>query len=113
MHNAALEQERRALEAPWYGYLTDCHRNTPAKPETFETTAKEDDYTMENSTRITLLCCLMDSGTFNAMGQAEKALLLTELLYGDKPANAPAAKHPGGRPKKAAVASDGTEGEQE
>lgn len=120
---AAADQERRALAAPWYTYQTElppsCLRQSTSldeggnntKIQTNTETGKEA-YTMETSTKITLLICLMSSEAFKEMPQTEKALMLTELLYGEK---LPAAKHPGGRPKKndpanAGENKDGAEG---
>lgn len=72
---------------------------------------------MDKNTRILLLIHLMSSESFAAMPQTEKAILLTELLYGkDKPEPAAVTKqtkHPGGRPKKAAPAAEKTEGDAE
>lgn len=68
---------------------------------------------MDKNTRILLLIHLMSSETFAAMPQTEKAILLTELLYGkDKPEAAAAPKpekKTGGRPKKAAPAAEQAE----
>ena len=68
---------------------------------------------MDKNTRILLLIHLMSSETFAAMPQTEKAILLTELLYGkDKPEAATAPKpekKTGGRPKKAAPAAEQAE----
>jgi hypothetical protein len=73
---------------------------------------------MDKNTRILLLIHLMSSESFAAMPQTEKAILLTELLYGkDKPEPAAAPKpekKTGGRSKKAAApAEEKTEGDAE
>ena len=68
---------------------------------------------MDKNTRILLLIHLMSSETFAAMPQTEKAILLTELLYGKDKPEAAAAPEPekktGGRPKKAAPAAEQAE----
>lgn len=75
--------------------------------DAIQNTSQTEDFFMDKNTRILLLIHLMSSETFADMPQTEKAILLTDLLYGkDKPEPAAAPKqpkHPGGRPKKAAA----------
>ena len=103
-HREALDQEQRALQNPGYSYRDRYKRKK-------EETIIKEEYTMDKNTRITLLCCLMESDMFAEMGQTEKARLLTELIYGEAPT--PVAKRPGGRPKRATTPAEKTEGDAE
>lgn len=70
-------------------------KNTPDAIQNTSQTQTEVFTNMDKNTRIFLLIHLMSSESFAAMPQTEKAILLTELLYGkDKPepAAAPAAE---------------------
>ena len=142
-HKAALALERKALGSRAADYdlkpghapaRTDTRRKMPPQPNfrvvgTFTyiptpkiekheiaTEIREEIDIMDKSTRILLLIHLMSSGTFADMPQTEKALLLTELLYGkEKPESAAvpkAEKKTGGRTKKAAAPADQTEGDE-
>ena len=103
-HCEALEQERRALHNPGYGYRERYKRKK-------EETIIKEEYTMDKNTKITLLLCLTESPMFAEMEQTEKARLLTELIYGEAPT--PVAKRPGGRPKRATTPAEKTEGDAE
>lgn len=61
---------------------------------------------MDKNTRIMLVVHLMSSESFMMLTQSEKAVILTELIYGE---SVPATKHPGGRSKKAASEQGGDE----
>ena len=92
------------------GRVSETRENTSDAIQNTSQTQTEVFTNMDKNTRILLLIHLMSSESFAAMPQAEKAILLTELLYGkDKPEPAAAPKqpkHPGGRPKKDATAAD-------
>ena len=116
-HKAALEKERHALSHAGYDHRKKYTRNQD-KPNTTINADKEEFYIMDKNTRILLLIHLMSSGTFADMPQTEKAILLTELLYGEKPCRVPE-ENPtdkpkrGGRARKAAAPAEQTEGEDE
>lgn len=113
-HKDALVQERHALSHAGYDHR-EKYTRTLDKPKMTNTDKEEIDI-MDKNTRILLLIHLMSSGTFADMPQTEKALLLTELLYGkEKPESAAvpkAEKKTGDRTKKAAAPADQTEGDE-
>ena len=92
------------------GRVSETRENTSDAIRNTSQTQTEGFTNMDKNTRILLLIHMMSSESFAAMPQTEKAILLTELLYGkDKPEPAAAPKqpkHPGGRPKKDATAAD-------
>lgn len=103
VRQAAREQERQALggrRREW-DYL-----DKPKRKRRNNSKKQSEDFKMDKNTRIMLVVHLMSSESFMMLTQSEKAVILTELIYGE---SVPDTKHPGGRSKKAASEQGGDE----